>query len=873
MQTSISASRLHARNLQRLFDDDTTTDENDRRSMLSVSSEVSILEALSRSERIENGSIVIDWENLPRNMITSIPGAPGRRIRRRRLQESFAKEQLQEEMRAAESQPFGDSLLSSGMRDPQRVVVSGTFAGGTGTGRTQTTEISPSMVVPRAGRNDTCTDIDAISLPSDILRRSMPTFSASNGSGAGQRASRMTPAGLSSLNEESAFRPIVGGDVEHGGPIPALVEMRDAVTGHEHTMETAGEEIVAVLNRLVFFESVNGPTVGVPATYSQHEGGLGQDRNIATAISDLDDFEQVRQGLNANYQNDLAAQPADQDKDGMDNFTKYPPQMPYNADPTSSNEIQRGTWPPGSIGSDRDLLAALSDALPRDPRAYARASAKFSELSLNDLSLTGGSARQTPLPAATSPPRLGFSARASGPGGLTGASPRRKMTQSAMRSSPGRRSRLTVEKDVMDGTSVSGELEREEDGEYEYGEEGQGEDVREEKHEKFKAKEQELQLLEKQLADRSILLDEEVDRKVTDRFSAKEAEIKAEVESIIARYDQSLAALVKENRRLQNSLKDVVAVNRQVRDQCKQVSNELHDKSGRCEELTHQLKLYKERIERLKTAPKRMIHIEHTTFRRQDTSVSRFDQLRKVVLDRPKPQRNSACQTASIVELLDMEPTAEEALKSYLEHPFTVSTHQMLYYMLSIHRRWLDDFTQDKSEYILRNAPMLVKAIISLYPIVITSPVRPSPSSSSSPHGTIIDDAYEEIDAESRPGLADLFLFFALDLARGERALGVLEGMVAELRGCLAKYTFIDAGGVDFVHPFLNVGKFEESVVATASAVLLNMCGDGDWLEDFLVQCGENEALVDSVSEGLLSARMETVENLAVVVQKMSRVE
>ncbi|KAJ3104340.1 hypothetical protein HDU97_009313 [Phlyctochytrium planicorne] len=99
----------------------------------------------------------------------------------------------------------------------------------------------------------------------------------------------------------------------------------------------------------------------------------------------------------------------------------------------------------------------------------------------------------------------------------------------------------------------------------------------------------------------------------------------------------------------------------------------------------------------------------------------------------------------------------------------------------------------------------------------------------------------------------------------------VLEEMVVDLSTCLAKFTFIDVRGIDFLHHLLVPGRHNDKIPLLASRVLLSLCDEGEWLDDFLDQCARTDSdFWESVSEALTLEHAETLENMAVFIQKIS---
>ncbi|KAJ3035298.1 hypothetical protein HDV00_004074 [Rhizophlyctis rosea] len=95
---------------------------------------------------------------------------------------------------------------------------------------------------------------------------------------------------------------------------------------------------------------------------------------------------------------------------------------------------------------------------------------------------------------------------------------------------------------------------------------------------------------------------EQVERLVKVKCEKEEEDMRKETEALHLRYDEVVGTVSKDNKRLTASLKEMVAVNRHLRDQIQTVQTELAAKSARCEELQRQSKQQRERIDRLKAS-------------------------------------------------------------------------------------------------------------------------------------------------------------------------------------------------------------------------------------------------------------------------------
>ncbi|KAJ3213162.1 hypothetical protein HDU67_003215 [Dinochytrium kinnereticum] len=345
-----------------------------------------------------------------------------------------------------------------------------------------------------------------------------------------------------------------------------------------------------------------------------------------------------------------------------------------------------------------------------------------------------------------------------------------------------------------------------------------------EKNDRLVQQEKEIAEREHALLELEINMENEIEKKANERFNAKEKEFREEVESIISRYDASVAALAKENRRLQGSLREVVGVNRRMRDQ------------------------HRERVERLKNnltstnVNKIVIEPTSDTSRTAMETLSsqlKLDLLRKLLPDKSeRPHSNAFTQTAKL------EPAKESDMSGRLD---------------------LEALSDD---------PQLLKAIVAVYRALGSSRLA-----ASTPTDLGTEDDFPCFDDEN--GVADLFLLFALDFARANpygswermaiaeaackhrdyiRKLApprpspdpvglharlinrlvivsgittpevlepTLEEIALDLSSCVAKFAFIDAGAIDFVHPLLVPNRYNGRVSFLASTIFLNLCDEG----------------------------------------------
>ncbi|KAH6593243.1 hypothetical protein BASA50_007450 [Batrachochytrium salamandrivorans] len=105
---------------------------------------------------------------------------------------------------------------------------------------------------------------------------------------------------------------------------------------------------------------------------------------------------------------------------------------------------------------------------------------------------------------------------------------------------------------------------------------------------------------EKQLQLYETRMDREVNTLVDQRVKSRDDAIQRDAHTIVRKYDDMLEQVGKENKRLQASLREMVTANRLLRDQNKQLSLGKDDAEQRLDEQTSMLKQSKERNERLR---------------------------------------------------------------------------------------------------------------------------------------------------------------------------------------------------------------------------------------------------------------------------------
>ncbi|KAI8852648.1 hypothetical protein BC829DRAFT_384175 [Chytridium lagenaria] len=462
-----------------------------------------------------------------------------------------------------------------------------------------------------------------------------------------------------------------------------------------------------------------------------------------------------------------------------------------------------------------------------------------------------------------------------------------------------------------------------------------------EKNDNLSRLEQELSKREKLIVERELNMMDEIEKKANDRFNVKEKDFREEVESIIARYDASLSALAKENKRLQLNLKEVVGVNRKMRDQLNGALSDLNDRNAKLDGLSSQLKVHRERAERYKNninaAKSNRIVIESSSDPAKVHLDTLSSHLKLDLLKRLLPEKaertvcvNASTQTMKASDARDGDMVDHLNLEALSDDHQVIGLCRILEHLLRVHRRCIDggfsgawEVSKDSGSgellwMIQRRDDTLLKSIVAVYRFLGSSKLA-----ATIPNNYADDEDFPCFDDEN--GVGDLFLLFVLDFSRAHQVgsrervalaeaacrhrehmrrlpsprpspdpIGLhaklvnrlvivsgiskpeileptLEEILSDLLSCVAKFAFIDAGGIDFVHSLLIPGRHNEKVSFLASAIILNLCDDGEWLSDFLQQCIDTADLWSSVTQALNVQHVGTLENICVFLQKASK--
>ncbi|KAJ3333469.1 hypothetical protein HDU76_007683 [Blyttiomyces sp. JEL0837] len=448
------------------------------------------------------------------------------------------------------------------------------------------------------------------------------------------------------------------------------------------------------------------------------------------------------------------------------------------------------------------------------------------------------------------------------------------------------------------------------------------------KNREITEKEQELLNRERTLVLAEERMEDRIAELVTERVAAHQAVLKKQIETLVGKYEDRFETLSKENKRLIVTNKELVTKTRQAREELKHMKAELEDRDAQIIELQHQGKSLRDRIDRLKSKVNEVkpativIDRSHPSFSKPVVGNRRspFED-RDVAV---KSTRHVMTQT--FTRRADSPRKESETDQSQVQHVVPPELLRLSDHLLRAHHRGLatsfvrnddGDVINIFANLILKRSKSLCQDIGAAFPIF---------ASNNQQHSIVNNTESTIEDQEDSLTLSDLFFQLVLDFQRclGEgcrerfvvaeaaykymtcrvhagsnetlldlmdprqrvlvrlivvAGMGqpevlevVLNGILIDLGFVLAKSAFLDVHGLEFIHPILRSVRSHGRVQFLASAVLFNMCGDGDWLDEFLIQCGDSEDFLDSAAIGLTVPNIAARENVSVVLQKMSRV-
>ncbi|KAJ3183055.1 hypothetical protein HDU87_007477 [Geranomyces variabilis] len=356
--------------------------------------------------------------------------------------------------------------------------------------------------------------------------------------------------------------------------------------------------------------------------------------------------------------------------------------------------------------------------------------------------------------------------------------------------------------------------------------------------------------------------------------SERETRLAAEIEAAVqARQDpERQRELAKENRRLQTSVRDLVASNKQARDQIRKLQDDAQANASQLKSLQTQLRTARERRTQMKAAAdaeaqKVKIQAVQAESRKEPASSHKIW----------KPTRSVMSQTSSQRE--STGTLRNDSMQDKLQAA-------AFYAAISSLMRSMVELRQGSN----RRQP---DPNISFRDLVMLFPQAEMDVASDCAHlqfmlhalktfgldvaerYTIAQMAYVRLNSnQEHTAAAELRILLLLIVLSGVTQPDVVSALLDTLTGELTtpagKSLFLKHRGVDVVHQYL---RFKGAHIPfAASATLLLFCAEGEWLRDFVGQCSSSD-VVDSLAMVLTSNLSAAVmENVAVIVQKMSRV-
>ncbi|KAI9344406.1 hypothetical protein BDR26DRAFT_857770 [Obelidium mucronatum] len=392
-------------------------------------------------------------------------------------------------------------------------------------------------------------------------------------------------------------------------------------------------------------------------------------------------------------------------------------------------------------------------------------------------------------------------------------------------------------------------------------------------------------------------LDVDVQTLLCKRMRARDEYLKKEVEAIIYEADSSVATLAKENRRLVSSNKELAVANRRLRDQVKLMVEAVDERDVRELESHTQIKQLKDRIERLK---KNMTDMKtsNLVIERQKPPIQVSQNHNDRVNSAYKPKQfNVASQTTlaaatkdnkssnSNPELLDLvsvllrthfmiqhaEPTKEAHMNNIIQEVLLHNSEELV-----------QTLSQNLS-ILSQHADQQDSGLFSLFLAFVLYFVRVLPIPCMERHELaksafiVFQKSANKLNNHTRLSLQLIALsdFSQEKSQRCETMLTDLMNLMSS--GDEAKTMFLALGGLDLMHPMLGSNETSPMVKLQASSVILSMCADGDWNDEFLDQCVANESLINSVAscvrKSIPQEYFGVYENILVLLQKISCIQ
>ncbi|KAJ3070424.1 hypothetical protein HDU98_006569 [Podochytrium sp. JEL0797] len=390
-------------------------------------------------------------------------------------------------------------------------------------------------------------------------------------------------------------------------------------------------------------------------------------------------------------------------------------------------------------------------------------------------------------------------------------------------------------------------------------------------------------------------IEAEVHKLLSQRSRARDAFLKKEVAAILQESDASVAVLAKENRRLVASNKELVSANRRLRDQMVEAveKSELKDRMERLKKSMNTMKPSHLVIER--HAPVALGHgLDLSGHGRGQSKVKQANvstQTNVAVVNHPPPplsSRNETPKDSELAQLVLILLRTHFLIQQADELGSGCANIQSIVHGIFAHNsaEIFKPLSHAISSLSIRSADSEQEA--SLYSLFLTFVIEfvRCLAMHSEERDQLSKSACAVLISSSEPGvrltmharlsLQLIVLAECSNVSRTEMILADLVNLMSSSDE--AKMMFLGLFGIDLVHPIMALDDMSPTGKILASAVLLAMCAEGHWNEEFLDQCVDSELLMGSLatcccsSKGLPEEFVGVYENVLVLLQKMSRI-
>ncbi|KAJ3167714.1 hypothetical protein HDU88_002161 [Geranomyces variabilis] len=356
--------------------------------------------------------------------------------------------------------------------------------------------------------------------------------------------------------------------------------------------------------------------------------------------------------------------------------------------------------------------------------------------------------------------------------------------------------------------------------------------------------------------------------------SERETRLAAEMEAAVqARQDpERQRELAKENRRLQTSVRELVASNKQARDQVRKLQDDAQANASQLRSLQSQLRTARERMAQIKVAA-------DAEARKVKTQAVPSESRKGPAISQKtwKPTRSVMTQTSSPSE--STGTFRSDSMQDKLQAAaFYAAISSLMRSMVEL---------RHGSNRLQPDPNISFRDLVMLFPQAEMDVTSDCAHLQFMLHAlktfaldvaeryTIAHMAYVRLNSnQEQAAAAELRILLQLIVLSGVTQPDVVSALLDTLTGELAtpagKTLFLKHRGVDVVHQYLRFNGTH--IPFAASATLLIFCAEGEWLRDFVGQCSSSD-VVDSLAMVLTSnISAAAMENVAVIVQKMSRV-